>query len=190
MCENEIKVKSKPSHAIFKLAADSIVWFSPQTCDGIIKGCLNCLTSVSKRRFLVNNILMFASVWSLVMVQIQFSLIKKIKTGCPEHLLTAHTPLPYVRYHLIFALPPSTPLKDGWMSYLYYSLTNKSFHFWSVIFCVPHRRLVSSLIQDLHSLTYRGVEMESFCNMSITLIEPSVIIHKKSAWWSQPWSEW
>ena len=56
-------------------------------CNGIIKGWLHCLTSESKGRFLVNNIL-FGSAWCLVMAQIQFSLIKKIKIGHPEHSLT------------------------------------------------------------------------------------------------------
>ena len=41
----------------------------------------------SKGRFLVNNILMSGSA-CLVMAQIQFSLIKKIKVGRPEHSLT------------------------------------------------------------------------------------------------------
>ena len=38
------------------------------------------------------------------MVQIQFSLMKKIKIGRPEHLLT---PSPYVRQHLIFVKHPT-----------------------------------------------------------------------------------
>ena len=42
-------------------------------CVGVIKGCLHCLTSELKRRFPVNNILMFDSAWCLIMVQIQFS---------------------------------------------------------------------------------------------------------------------
>ena len=76
-------------------------------CSGIVKGWVLCLTSVSKWRFLVNNILVFGSAWCLVMAQIQFFLIKKIKTGRPKHLLTPHPPtsdnisfLPY---------PPHTP---------------------------------------------------------------------------------
>ena len=48
-------------------------------CNGIIKGWIHRLTSESKGKFLVNNILMFCSAWCLVMTQIRFSLIKKIK---------------------------------------------------------------------------------------------------------------
>ena len=46
-------------------------------CSGIIKGWLQYLTSESKRSFLVNNTLMFGSVWCLVIAQIKFSLIKR-----------------------------------------------------------------------------------------------------------------
>ena len=46
-------------------------------CNGIIKGWLHCLTSESKGRFLVTNILMFGSAWCLAMAQIQFSLMKE-----------------------------------------------------------------------------------------------------------------
>ena len=53
--------------------------------NGIIKGWLHCLTSESKGRFLVNDILIFGSAWCLVMAEIQFSLIKKTKIGRPEH---------------------------------------------------------------------------------------------------------
>ena len=61
-------------------------------CNGIIKGWLHCLTPESIGRFLVNNILMFDSAWCLIMEQIQFSLIKKIKIERPEHSLTLHPP--------------------------------------------------------------------------------------------------
>ena len=64
---------------------------APYQCNGIIKGWLHSLTSESKGRFLANNIL-FGSAWCLVMVQIQFSLIERIKIGCPEHSLTPHPP--------------------------------------------------------------------------------------------------
>ena len=71
----------------------------------IIKGWLHCLTSESKRRFLVNNAL-FGSTWYLVMTQIQFSLIKKRfdaqSTCCsPEPL--------YVQKRPIFILPLPHP---------------------------------------------------------------------------------
>ena len=60
-------------------------------CNGIIKGWLYCLTSESKERFFVNNIL-FGSAWCLVIVQIQFSLIKE-KIGRPEHF--SNPPAPF-----------------------------------------------------------------------------------------------
>ena len=57
-------------------------------CNGIIKGWLLCLTSEWKGRLLVSNIqLVFGSAWRQAMAQIQFSLIKKIKIGRPEHSL-------------------------------------------------------------------------------------------------------
>ena len=56
-------------------------------CNGIIKGWLYCLTSELKWRFLVNNRLVFASGRCLVIAQIQFSLIKKIRSGRSEHSL-------------------------------------------------------------------------------------------------------
>ena len=56
-------------------------------CNDIIKGWFHCLTPESVGRFLVNNMLMFDSAWCLVMVQIQFSLIKKRTIGRPEHSL-------------------------------------------------------------------------------------------------------
>ena len=59
--------------------------------NGIIKDVRErwfyCLTSELKERYLINNILS-GSVWCLVMVEIQYSLIKKIKIGRPEHSLT------------------------------------------------------------------------------------------------------
>ena len=63
-------------------------------CNSIIKGWLRCLRSESIGRFFANNILMFDSARFLVMAQIQCSLIKKIKIGCPEHPLP---PTSYVR---------------------------------------------------------------------------------------------
>ena len=61
-------------------------------CSGIIEGWLHCLTSESKGRFPANNILL---AWCLVIVQIQFFLIK---IGRPEHSLTPH-PLHPITYH-------------------------------------------------------------------------------------------
>ena len=42
-------------------------------CNGIIKGWLHCVTTESKGRFHVNNILMFDTEWCLVMRQIPTS---------------------------------------------------------------------------------------------------------------------
>ena len=57
----------------------------------IIKGWFCCLKSEWKRRFLVNNILMFGSAWCLVMAQIQFSLTKKIKDWTSRTLTIPHS---------------------------------------------------------------------------------------------------
>ena len=48
-------------------------------CNGLVKRWLHCLTSESKERFLVKNVLVFGSVRCLVMAQIQFFLLKKYK---------------------------------------------------------------------------------------------------------------
>ena len=81
---NEIKQKQKnkvtshsnrPRVLLFDLAH--------KQCNGIIKGWLHCLTSELKVRFLVNNTLLAC----LVIAQIQFSLIKQIRTGRPAHSL-------------------------------------------------------------------------------------------------------
>ena len=72
----------------------------------IIKGWLHCLTSESKRRFLVSNIL-FGSAWCLVIAQIQFSLINKI--GRSEHLLHPPTPLSLTRIHFYLTPAPAAP---------------------------------------------------------------------------------
>ena len=80
--------KKKTSHVTFKLTTHSMLQFSPQTMQWIFS-----LSDVRVKRvrsqFLVNNIL-FGSAWCLVKAQIQFSLIKKIKIGRPEHSLTPH----------------------------------------------------------------------------------------------------
>ena len=57
-------------------------------CNGVIKGWLHCLTSESKGRFLVNNILL---AWSLVIAQAQFFLMKKNKDWTSR---TLANPLP------------------------------------------------------------------------------------------------
>ena len=57
--------KCKPSHVTFKLTTGSVLRFICQTMQWLaylIKGWLNYLTSESKGRFLVNNIVIFGSV--------------------------------------------------------------------------------------------------------------------------------
>ena len=77
-------------------------------CNGIINGWTNCLTSESKGRLLINNIVMFCSAWGLVMVQIHFSLVKKINVGRPEHLQSPH-PLHLITFHFcITSHPPQS----------------------------------------------------------------------------------
>ena len=53
------------------------------------------------------------------MAQIQFSLMKKIKIGRPEHLLTHHLP---TSDNISFFLPTPTPTPSKWTSYDYHPL--------------------------------------------------------------------
>ena len=89
--------------------------------NGIIKGCLHCLMSNSKGRFLVNNMLMFSSSWCFVMAQIQFSLIKKDWTS---RILSNPPPsLPSDNISFNISLyAPQPPSK--WTSYVYHPLLN------------------------------------------------------------------
>ena len=86
-------------------------------CNGIIKGWLHCLASESIRRFLVNNVLMFDSARCLVNAQIQFSFIKKIRTGLPEHSLP---PATSDNISFLSTAPPPHPLPLKWTSYVYH----------------------------------------------------------------------
>ena len=111
-CERT-KSKQKQNQVTSRSNWPCIILFdlAHKQCNGIVKGWLHYLTPESKGTFLVNNILMFSSTQCLVMPQIQFSLIRKIKIGRPEHPLTP-TPLRPVTSH--FSLtppPPSPPLK-------------------------------------------------------------------------------
>ena len=69
-----------------------------------------------KGRFLVNNTLIFGSAWCLVMAQIQFSLIKKIKTGRQEQSLNPHSLRPITSHFCL------TPSPSNWTSYLHHPL--------------------------------------------------------------------
>ena len=102
---NEIKAKTRPSMSHSNWPRVLLFDLANKQCNGIIKGWFHYLTSQSKGRFLVNNILMFGSAWCLVMAQIQFSLIKKIKIGRPEHSLTPH-PVRPITSHFSLPQPP------------------------------------------------------------------------------------
>ena len=71
------------NNAMASLKDDFFVWHpvnnknTDQTLTTIL--WLHCLTSESNGRFLVNNILIFGSLWCLVMAQNQFSLTNKSK---------------------------------------------------------------------------------------------------------------
>ena len=79
-------------------------------CSSIIKGWLHCLTSESIGRFLTNNnILMFDSAWCLFIAQIQLSLIKKIKIGCPKYSLPFPPPPPRTPDNISFLPSPPSP---------------------------------------------------------------------------------
>ena len=103
--QNEITSHSNWSRALLFDSAHK--WGS-----GIIKGWIHCLTSESKGRFLVSNLLMLGSAWCLVTEQIQFSLIKKITTS---HICLNPQPP-----------SPSTLLK--WTSYVYHPLYRIGFY--------------------------------------------------------------
>ena len=111
MWKNETKTKTKTYYVTFPCAL--FFDLAHKQCNGVIKGWLHCLTSESKGRFLVNNILMFGSAWCLVTAQIQFSLIKKIKIGRPEHSLTPHPQRPITSHFCLKSRPSSK-----WMSYM------------------------------------------------------------------------
>ena len=83
---------------------------SHKQCNGIIKGWLYCHKPESIERFLADNIFMFYSAWSLVMLQILFSLIIK-RNYCTCGTFT--TPIPYVQWHLIFVLTPPPVKMDA-----------------------------------------------------------------------------
>ena len=55
------------------------------------------------------------------MAQIQFSLIEKIKIGCPEHSLTPYPPTSDNIPSHFYLTPPLTPLLPSkWTSYVYH----------------------------------------------------------------------
>ena len=119
-------------------------------CNGIIKGWLHCLTSESKERFLVNNLLMFGSAWSLFMAQIQFSLIKKDWTSTA--LANLPTPLIPITFH--FCLNPQAHLKVD-------------------VICVPLLSIVWLFI--CFSAALLSFAKKTFCIINEVLCSPSLI---------------
>ena len=93
---NEIKTKTKPSTSHSNIPCVLLFDLVHKQYSGIIEGWHHCRTSDSKERFIVNDIL-FGSAWCLVMAEIQFSLIKQITVGRPEHSPFANAPPHYVR---------------------------------------------------------------------------------------------
>ena len=91
-------------------------------CFGIIKGWLHYLTPESKGRFLMNNILL-DSAHCLVMAQIHFSLIKKIKIGRLRHSSTPPPPTSYVLQ------PPSPPA-----SHFCFTMIQLNYFFWKLLY--------------------------------------------------------
>ena len=111
-CE-QAKSKRKQNQVVSYLKWPRVLLFDIAHKQGndVIKEWLHCLTSRSNGRSLVNNILIFGSTWYLVTAQIQFSLINKIKIGCPEHSLTHHPPtssdISFLPYPSTYPLPQS-----------------------------------------------------------------------------------
>ena len=93
-------------------------WVLLYAPNDIIKGCLHCLKSESKGRFLVNNTLMFGSAWCLVIGGNPIFFNKKINIGRPEHSLTPH-PLHPITSHFCLTPPhPHPPPPSRWASYV------------------------------------------------------------------------
>ena len=82
--QNQNRNKTKSPH--MQIECVLLFYLAHKQCICIIKGLLHCQTSsLSKGRFLVNNILIFGSVWCLVIAKNIF--YKKIKIERPEHSL-------------------------------------------------------------------------------------------------------
>ena len=107
-CERT-KSKQKQNHATSHSNWPRVLLFdlAHKQCNSIIKDWLHCLTSEPKGRFLVNNIL-FGLAWCLVMVQIQFSLIKKNKDWTSRDLLTSLPLRPITSYFCLTHHPPQS----------------------------------------------------------------------------------
>ena len=123
MWTNKIKTKTKPSTSHSNWPRVLLFDLAHKQCNGIIKGWLHCLTSESKGRFLVNNVLMFGSAWCLIITQIQFSLIKRNKCWTSRTLATmslATTP-PFLRPITSHSCLTPHPV-SRWISYVYHLL--------------------------------------------------------------------
>ena len=93
------KAKQKQNQVMSHSNQPRVLFFdlAHKQCNGIIKGWLHCLTSESKGRFLVNNILIFGSAWCLVMAQIQFFQKNKDWTSRTLGPITSHFCLTSIR---------------------------------------------------------------------------------------------
>ena len=132
-----------------KLTTRSIVWFSPQKCNAIIKGWLHFLTSEAKGRFLVNNILLACC---LVMVQIQFSLITRNKDWMFRTPDNPPPPLHPITFHFYLTLPPhplpSPPPQSGRYTCIAPKETDRVFAIFS------HISSISKIFQISHLKKY------------------------------------
>ena len=99
---NQTKTKQKKKVSSYSYWPQVLLFYLTHKQCSIIKGWLYCLSSESKGRFLANKLL----AWWLVMTEIQFSLIKNIKIGCPGHSLTPH---PSMSDNIIFLSYLPTP---------------------------------------------------------------------------------
>ena len=120
---NQTKIKTNKASSYSKWPRILLFDLAHKQSSGIIKWWLHCLTSESKRRFLANNMLLASC---LAMVQIQFSLIKKIKIGRPEHLLTPH-PLRPITFHFYFT--PAHAPSSKCTSYVYRPYSYMYYHY-------------------------------------------------------------
>ena len=110
-------------------------------CNSIIKRWLHYLMSDSKERFLANNILL---AWCLVMPQIQFSVIKNIKIGRPEHLIFASPTPPNAPPSLL----PVVPLGRFYLSEISLLLFGV---IWTICLWLSHSYVIPSFLYSTSS---------------------------------------
>ena len=118
----------------------------------------SCLTSESKGRFLVNNIL-FGSAWCLVTAQIQFSVIKN-KDWTSRTLANPHS-LSTITSHFCLNTPLHLPPPSKWTPYVYHFLAVHPF-----LELRQGRSFEFMLVHISISLIYAKISLTSFiiCN--------------------------